>query len=171
MNTCERPCQHVSKSQKLSYSTKTTRMAISITWTFLSWPPRRSRRWLKNILMVRGKDQKLPSFLIMFSRCEIIFIPPHQRQISQQLRSFRSTFLSPSTGQVHISCHLYLRQNTKKIPHISKPDMVDSCFWSRLVGNQLHMCNSFSCEYMIQQVGIPTNSNYTYLHFWKVSRT
>ena len=149
----------MSKWQRLIYATKTTRTAISITWTFLSSPPRRSRRCLENIPMVRGKGQKLPPFLIIFSRCENIFIPPHQCQISQQLRSFKSTFLSPSTRQVHIPCQFNPRPNTKKLTHISKSDIVGSCFCSRLVGNLLHMCDPVSCKYTTQQAGISTNSN------------
>ena len=168
MSTCERLCQHVSKSQQLIYSTKTTRMAISITWTFLSLPPRRSRRHLENISMVRGKDQKLPAFLITFSRCENTFIPPCWCQISQQLRSFESTCFSPPTGQVHIPCQLYLRPNMMKITHISKPDMVGSCFCSRLAGNLLHMHDPVYCEYITQWAGISTSSNYNYLYCFKM---
>ena len=130
--------------------------------TFLLSPAGRSRRCLENITTVRG-NQKLPPFL-MFSRCENTFIPPCQCQISQQLRSFGSTFLSPSTGQVHIPWQLYLRPNTKKITHISKPDMVGSWSCSKLAGNLLHMWDPVSCEYTTQQVGIATSSNYNYLH-------
>ena len=118
----------------------------------------------KYIPMVRGREWKIPPFLITFSTCENIFIPPCQYQISQQLRSFESTFLSPPTGQVHIPCQLYLRPNTKKITYTSKPNMLNSCFCSRLAGNLLHMCDLVSCEYITQQTGISTSFNYNYSH-------
>ena len=124
---------------------------------------------LENIPMVRDKDQELPPFLITFSRCENIFILPCQCQISQQLSSFEYTFLSPSTGQVHILCQLYPESNTKKITHISKPDIFSSCFCSRLVGNLLHMHNPVSCEYITLQVRISTSFSYNYLHCFKRS--
>ena len=114
------------------------------------------------------KTRNFPLFLITFSRCENIFIPPGQCQISQQLRSFKSTSLSPSTGQIHIPCQLYLRPNMKKITHISKPDIVSSSFCSRLAGNLLHMCNPGSSKYTTQQVGISTSSYYKCLHCFEV---
>ena len=119
---------------------------------------------LGNIPIVRGKDKDLPSFLITFSRCEHIFISPCQCQISQQLRSLESTFLSLSTGQVPIPCQLYLRPNTKKITHISKPGMASLCFCSRWWETYCTCVTQFPASTKTQQVGISTSCNYNYSH-------
>ena len=90
-------------------------------WKTFPW----SRVKIKN-----GSPNFSPS-LTMFSRYENIFIISCQCLISQQTRSFESTFPSSSPGQEFILYQLYLRISMKKITHISSLDIFGPCFSSR----------------------------------------
>ena len=79
----------------------------------LSLPYRRSRGHLENSpqsgVKIKNGSPNFSLSLTIFSRYENIFITHCQCLISQQTRSFESTFISPSPGQEFIPYQLYLK--------------------------------------------------------------
>ena len=83
---------------------------------------------------IKNGSPNLSPSLTTCSRYENIFIIYHRCLISQQTRSFESTFPSSSPGQEFILYQLYLRISTKKIAHISSLDIFCPYFSSRFGG-------------------------------------
>ena len=128
----------MSKWQRLTYCNKTTRVESSITWTLYLHPIGGLEDTVKTfpwsgVKIKNGSPNFSPS-ITTFSRYENIFAISHQCLISQQTRSFESTFLSPSPGEELIPCQFYLRTSMKKITDISRLDICGPCFSSRFGG-------------------------------------
>ena len=125
----------MSKWQNLIYGTKATRAKIFSLELFYLCPigcledAWKTFPW-SGVKIENGSPNLSPS-LTTFSGYENIFIIFHQCLISQQTRSFESTFLSPSPWQELIPCQFYLGTNMKKITHISRLVIFGPCFSSR----------------------------------------
>ena len=117
---------------------------------------------------IKNRSPNLSPSLTTFSRYENIFAISHQCLISQQTRSFESTFLSPSPGQEFIPYQLYLRTSTKKITHISSPDIFGSCFSSRFGGKPtMHVQPDFLLVNQWRDWKPNFNFNHRYQHHFQ----
>ena len=138
-----------------------------IPWTHLSSPPKKYKRHLENIPMIRHRDTNgfppLPSFLTPFQRYENIFITFHCCQVSWKTRSSKSTPFSLPTRWIFISYQSKSRKSTKISTNISSPDIFGFCISSRFGGKwavhaqpsllkvhtqKLKSLTCFSCRYL-----------------------